>query len=59
MTNKKTYVYDSVEVVCTGRTAKRKLKNHKTDEKLEIEPAKSSEGTWKKWVRQAELYEIE
>jgi len=54
----KTYVYESIEVKLTGRSAIRTLKNKKVDTRVEITPASSEEGSWKKWVRQLELYEI-
>ena len=54
----KTYLFNDVEVVYTGRTAKRTLKNNKIDQRFEITPANSEEGSWKKWVRQSDLYEI-
>jgi len=54
-----TFLLDDVEVVLTGRVAKRELKNNKIDERVEITPRKSAEGSWKKWVRRAELYKIE
>ena len=56
---RKTYLLDDVEVVFTGRVAKRTLKNNKVDERYEITPADAENGSWKKWVRKAELYEIE
>jgi len=55
----KTWLFDNIEVVLTGRKANRKLKNDKVDERIEIQPAAEEEGTWKKWVRQSDLYEIE
>ncbi len=56
---KKTWLFNDVEIIKTGRTAKRTLKNDKIDERIEIQPANADEGTWKKWVRQSDLYEIE
>jgi len=50
---------DDIEVVFTGRNAKRKLKNDRVDERHEVTPAQSEQGTWKKWVRITDLYEIE
>ncbi len=55
----KTYLLNDIEVVFTGRTAKRTLKNNKIDERFEVKPANSTEGSWKKWVRKSDLYEIE
>jgi len=54
-----TYLNDNVEVKLTGREAKRTLKNNKVDVRVEVTPANSTEGSWKKWVRMADLYEIE
>ena len=59
----KKYVYNGSEVVLTGRTAERKRKTTKrvqTREDIlhEITPADDEEGSWKKWVRLDELYEI-
>jgi hypothetical protein len=55
----KTYLLDDVEVVFTGRTAKRKLKNDRIDERFEVKPADKELGSWTKWVRITDLYEIE
>lgn len=54
-----TYVFDNAEVQMTGRTAKKKLKSGKIDELYEITPLDPAIGTWKKWVREAELFEVE
>lgn len=54
----KTYIYDGIEVYQTGRTAERKLSSGKLDELVEITPVDSITGTWKKWVRETELYEV-
>lgn len=53
------YVYDNVEVVKTGRTAKKALRSGKVDELVEITPVESMDGTWKKWVRDVELFEVQ
>ncbi len=53
------YLLDDVEVVKTGRTAKRKLKSNKVDERIEIKPANNEDGSWKKWVRENDLFTIE
>lgn len=55
----KTYLHDDVEVQKTGRTATRKLRNNKVDERFEITPIEKIDGVWKKWVRETDLYEIE
>ena len=59
MDKEKTYLLDDVEVIFTGRVAKRQLKNNKTDERYEVKPSDSAFGSWKKWVRITDLYEIE
>lgn len=51
------YIFNNVEVVLTGRTAKRQLKR-KVDILHEIKPADPENGSWTKWVRIVELYEI-
>jgi hypothetical protein len=54
-----TYLHEDVEVMKTGRTATRKLRSNKVDERVEITPVEKFDGTWKKWVRLTDLYEIE
>ncbi len=54
-----TFLHEDVEVVQTGRKAKRSLKNNRVDERVEITPANSSNGIWKKWVRETDLYKNE
>lgn len=54
-----TYVYDSVEVIKTNRTASKQLKSGSKDQLIEITPAHSTTGSWKKWVRVIDLYEID
>lgn len=53
-----TYVLDNVEVKKTGRTASKKLRSGKVDELFEVTPVDEKIGTWKKWVRDAELFEV-
>ncbi len=53
-----TYLHEDVEVIQTGRTAQRQLKNDRVDERVEITPASNTQGTWKKWVRECDLYKI-
>lgn len=53
-----TYVFENVEVKKTGRTADRKLPSGKIDKLLEITPVDENIGKWKKWVRDAELFEV-
>ena len=63
------YVYNGTEVVLTGRTADRDLGSpitrgtRKTEQKFidtlhEITPEDNENGSWKKWVRIEELYQI-
>jgi hypothetical protein len=51
-----TYVYDNVEVKKTGRQAERALRAGKEDVIFEITPVDQRDGTWRKWVRDADLY---
>lgn len=53
-----TYVYENVEVQKTGRTAQKTLKSGSVDQLVEITPVDSMVGSWKKWVRDAELFEV-
>lgn len=53
------YLYDGVLVVRTGRTALRILKSGKKDELIEITPSDQMIGSWKKWVRESELYTVQ
>lgn len=62
------YVWKESEVRLTGRIAKKKSttkgggrrREARTliDTLYEIEPANDDDGSWKKWVRREELYEI-
>lgn len=52
------YVYDGVEIVKTGKMAERKLRSGKVDQLIEVTPKEPTLGTWKKWVREAELFEV-
>lgn len=54
-----TYLLDNIEVIKTGRTAKRTLKNNKVDERFEVQPSDKMVGIWTKWVRESDLYKIE
>ena len=60
----KTYVYGDLEVKLTGREAQKKLeaKGRRLVEKVftlyEITPSDIEEGSWKKWVKMTDLYEI-
>ena len=57
--NPQRYVYDNVEVIKTGRTAKKPLRSGKVDELFEVTPVEAFDGTWKKWVRDGELFEVQ
>lgn len=58
------YVFESTEVVLTGRRAERELKavgrraTTRIDELMEITPKDKEEGSWKKFVRMTDLYKI-
>lgn len=54
-----TYVFENVEVRKTGRKAKNKLRSGKIDELVEITPTEQSVGSWKKWVREDVLFEVQ
>jgi tRNA(His) 5'-end guanylyltransferase len=49
---------DNVEVKKTGRRAERALASKRVDEIHEITPADQRDGTWRKWVREADLFNI-
>ena len=53
------FVYENGEVVKTGRRAERKVRSGKVDELVEITPKDATTGSWKKWVREDELYEVQ
>lgn len=52
------YVHEGKEVVLTGRKAQKKLRSGKSDEVVEIKPANPEDGSFTKWVRMGELFEI-
>lgn len=60
----KTYVFTNTEVKLTGRTANKELKSTRKGKASvihvlhEITPSDPENGSWKKWVRMAELFEI-
>ena len=60
----KTYVFGDLEVKLTGREAKKELeaRGRRSEPKVyvlhEITPADIEEGSWKKWVKITDLYEI-
>ena len=55
----KTYVYDGIEVILTGRKAQKELRSGKTDWVFEIQQSDSESASFKKWVRMKELFEIQ
>lgn len=55
----KTYVLNDTEVKLTGRVAKRAAPGGKETELVEVTPADEDNGTWKKWVPRASLFEIQ
>lgn len=54
----KAYVFNGTEVVLTGKIAKRTLRSGKETAVHEIRPRLKENGTWTKWVRMNELFEI-
>ena len=65
----KSYVHEGVEVVLTGRVAKKEMKRavtRRTAAKAvnqdgliyEITPKDNEIGSWKKWVKMSDLFEI-
>ena len=62
---KQTYVHDGVEIKLTGREARKESRRRTTrgtiprvEILVEITPVDVESGTWKKWVKKEELYEI-
>jgi hypothetical protein len=58
------YVHDDIEVVLTGRVARKELAARggakaRFDERVEIKPKDDENGSWKKFVRMTDLYEIQ
>lgn len=65
----RSYIYENTEVVLTGRTAEKELATMRTmdyggrvvpkiDVLHEVTPIDKEVGSWKKWVRMKDLYEI-
>lgn len=54
----KTFVLNDTEVKLTGRTAKKQGVGGKINELVEVTPSEQDNGTWKKWVPLATLFEI-
>lgn len=55
----KTYVSGDVEVRKTGRFATKTIPGGKTIKIVEITPVSEYDGTWKKFVQEASLFEIQ
>lgn len=53
-----TYVFEQVEVKKTGRTASQKLRSGKVDTIYEITPVEQINGSWKKWVRDNQMFQV-
>lgn len=53
------YVYDSKEVVLTGRIAKKRLPSGKEQILYEIQPDNVVGKQYNKWVQMKDLFEIE
>lgn len=67
MSENKTFVFGDLEVVLTGKKAERRIApsgRARTSQKekvftlYEITPADKEDGSWKKWVKMSDLYEI-
>ncbi len=55
------YVFEGAEVHLTGRCAIKQIVTSRTtveDKLIEIQPADKEGPSWKKWVRETELYKI-
>lgn len=54
-----TWVHEGIEVTKTGRVAHNTTRSGKLLELVEVTPVdQRMVGTWKKWVKEAELYEV-
>lgn len=53
-----TYVYDGTEIIKTGKIARKSLSSGKIDTLVEITPKQKINGSWFKWVRESDLYEV-
>ena len=56
--NPVTYILDSDEVRKTGRVANKVLKSGKIDQLVEVTPTDQRVGSWSKWVRESDLFEV-
>lgn len=54
----KTYVYEGIEVRKTGKTASKQLSSGRTDELVEVTPVDKMQGSWHKWARPTDLFEV-
>ena len=52
------YVYDNIEVKCTGKTASRKLRSGKDEVIHEVTPVSQQIGSWRKWVALDTLFVV-
>lgn len=53
------WVYDGVEVTKTGRVAHNTTRSGKPLELVEVTPVDQRlVGTWKKWAKETDLYEV-
>lgn len=55
---KDTFVFDNTEVFKTGRKATRTLPSGKLDTQVEVTPVHSTSGSWKRWARETELFQV-
>lgn len=58
-----TYAYDNVEVCLTGRVAEKIIPAagraaERVDQLVEVKPINDEDGSWTKFVRMTDLYEI-
>ncbi len=62
--SQKTYIHDGTEVKLTGRVAKKETQTpskrvtSKSTTIHEITPADAETGSWKKWVKMTDLFEV-
>lgn len=62
MSDKKSYVYNTTEVILTGRKATRKTTTRHgrqvTEILVEVKPADEEGPSWSAWVKPSELFEV-
>lgn len=56
--DQKSWVFEGIEVTKTGRKAQRALPSGKLDIQIEVTPVHNINGSWKKWTRESDLFEI-